>query len=173
MQDSDALRKCHKCIFTNIRLYLNPNSSPECIENSINVSLSDLSAKYIDLVHLSVPWCDQFPALWKMLESLVDKGQLKNIGVHDFTQVQLDSLLKCSRIKPYSNRIASASQELVSYCQKMGIKLIAAPPEAIKVFTPATSKYLDDSASFKWMVRYVITLECQSLILNRGYILNV
>lgn len=42
---------------------------------------------------------------WRAMESLVDQGLVKHIGVSNYTQALLIDLLNYCRIKPYCNQI--------------------------------------------------------------------
>ena len=42
---------------------------------------------------------------WKALESLVDSGKVRSIGVSNFTQEKEEELLKTARIPPAANQI--------------------------------------------------------------------
>ena len=43
--------------------------------------------------------------MWETLESLVDEGKIRNIGVANYNQRELRELLSYARIKPALNQI--------------------------------------------------------------------
>ena len=81
----------------------------EAIINSIQGSLKALNTDYIDLYLIHHPWDDNHDIVrvWNTLESYVDQGILKSIGVSNFSEQQLAFLLNHARIKPVVNQIES------------------------------------------------------------------
>ena len=66
---------------------------------------------------------------WQAMETLVDKGLVKHIGVANFPAILLHDLLSYSRIKPAVNQIEihpyNQQSKLVSYCQARNITVQA------------------------------------------------
>lgn len=69
---------------------------------------------------------------WREMEKLVDEGLVKTIGVSNFTISMLEELLKEARIPPAVNEVelhpSLPQQDLVDYCAKKNIALIAYSP---------------------------------------------
>ena len=59
--------------------------------------------------------------MWRVLETFVDKGLIKSIGVSNFNEVQLSYLIKYARIKPVLNQFQSYpgrhQQSLIDFCK--------------------------------------------------------
>ncbi|XP_043289223.1 aldo-keto reductase family 1 member B1-like isoform X2 [Venturia canescens] len=69
---------------------------------------------------------------WKAMESLVDKGLVKNIGISNFNSKQIDRLLANCRIKPVTNQVEChpylAQVKLSEFCASREIKITAYSP---------------------------------------------
>lgn len=81
----------------------------EAVKKGVKQSLQALNTDYIDLYLIHHPWdnFEQMLAMWRVLESYVDKGILKAIGVSNFDEKQLGYLIENSRIKPAVNQVES------------------------------------------------------------------
>ncbi|KAI8061019.1 NADP-dependent oxidoreductase domain-containing protein [Gongronella butleri] len=81
-----------------------------------------------------IPWVDvDFVDTWRAMEELVKKdGRVKTIGVSNFTIPMLERLLANCSIPPAINEIevhpSHPNIELVEYCQKKGIVVVAYCP---------------------------------------------
>jgi alcohol dehydrogenase (NADP+) len=105
----------------------NHDHAPVHVAAAARRSLSDLGLDHLDLylVHWPVAWThngadELFPVnaaggadeqvvplevTWAAMEQLVDQGLVKSIGVSNFNEKQLRSLLPQCRIKPVTNQI--------------------------------------------------------------------
>lgn len=94
----------------------------QAVHEGVQQSLAALDTDYIDLYLIHHPWDnnDQIALVWRVLESYVEKGILKAIGVSNFSPEQLDALMKHSTIKPAVNQIESHpgkwNQEWIDFC---------------------------------------------------------
>ncbi|AMC93738.1 aldo/keto reductase [Erysipelothrix larvae] len=106
----------------------------EAVHKGVKQSLEALNTDYIDLYLIHHPWDDMEGMLqmWAVLESYVDLGVLKSIGVSNFTQEQLTTLIQRARIKPAVNQIESHpgkwNGELTAFCLEHGIGVEAWGP---------------------------------------------
>lgn len=84
-------------------------ASEAATRKGVEQSLEALDTDYIDLYLVHHPWDnnEEILAMWKVLESYVDAGKLKSIGVSNFDEKQLGYLLENARIKPAVNQIQS------------------------------------------------------------------
>lgn len=69
---------------------------------------------------------------WKAMEKVYEKGLVKNIGVSNFNEEQLERLLKEGKIKPVTNQVECQPYlteiELSKYCKSQGITITAYCP---------------------------------------------
>lgn len=91
------------------------------VKKGVEQSLQALNTEYIDLYLIHHPWdnLEQMLSMWRVLESYVDKGTLKAIGVSNFNEEQLDYLIENGRIKPAVNQVESHpgkwNDEIINY----------------------------------------------------------
>lgn len=118
----------------------------------IDESLRKTGLDYLDMmiIHSPQPWKlvnqsdDRFiegnREAWRALEDAYRAGKLRAIGVSNFLQCDIDSLLETAEIKPMVNQvlchISNSPLELISYCTEKGIVMEAYSPiahgEAVK-----------------------------------------
>src|SRR5580700_5666761 len=139
-------------IFVTTKLW-NSNHRPERVEPAFEASLQRLQLKYLDLYLIHTPFAfqpgdnqdprdqngnviyDQGVTLldtWKALETLVDHGKCRAIGLSDVDLNQLKPIVKAARIKPAVVQVEShpylPETELLEYCKQNGIVLLAFAP---------------------------------------------
>jgi diketogulonate reductase-like aldo/keto reductase len=96
----------------------------EHVIKHVEASLKALDIEYIDLylIHFPLESNEENLRVWRVLESYVDKGLLKSIGVSNFNQDQLAYILKHARIKPVLNQFQSYpgkhQQALIDFCKE-------------------------------------------------------
>ena len=101
----------------------------------VEQSLKALDIDYIDLylIHFPLQTDQENLRVWRVLETFVDKGLIKSIGVSNFNENQLSYLIKHARIKPVLNQFQSYpgkhQQSLIDYCKANDII-----PEAYQSF---------------------------------------
>lgn len=113
---------------------------------SIDESLKTTGLDYFDLViiHSPQPW-DTFRAtdkryfeenkrVWKALEDAYAAGKVRAIGVSNFLQDDLESLLPSCNVRPMVNQVlahaANMPESLIAFCQREGILVEAYSPIA-------------------------------------------
>lgn len=126
---------------------------PEDIRKALSHSLEQLNVSYIDILLIHHPWdnLEEILSVWKVLESYVNEGVIKTLGVSNFNEVQLSYLLKHATIKPALNQIESHpgfwQDDIVKFAQKNNVVIEAWGPltkvsdEAKAVLTKIGSKY--------------------------------
>lgn len=95
----------------------------ECVRHHVDQSLKALKMAYIDLylIHFPLKTNEENLRVWRVLETFVDKGLIKSIGVSNFNEDQLSYLVKHARIKPVLNQFQSYpgkhQQSLIDFCK--------------------------------------------------------
>ncbi|MGO9589783.1 MAG: aldo/keto reductase [Candidatus Acidiferrales bacterium] len=139
-------------IFVTTKLW-NSNHRPERVEPAFEASLERLGFKYLDLYLIHTPFAfqpgdDQDPRdqngnvlydrdvtlldTWKAMESLVDHGKCRAIGLSDIDLDELRPVYESARIKPAVVQVEShpylPETELLEFCKEKGIVLLAFAP---------------------------------------------
>ncbi len=139
-------------IFVTTKLW-NSNHRPERVEPAFEASLDRLRLRYLDLYLIHTPFAfqpgdEQDPRdqngnviydkgvtlldTWRAMESLVDHGKCRAIGVSDIGLNELLPLYESARIKPAAVQIEShpylPETELLEFCMEKGIVFLAFAP---------------------------------------------
>jgi len=139
-------------IFVTTKLW-NSNHRPERVEPAFEASLERLGLNYLDLYLIHTPFAfqpgdEQDPRdqngnvlydrdvtlydTWEAMESLVDHGKSRAIGLSDITLDTLKPLYDSARIKPAVVQVEShpylPETELLEFCQEKGIVFLAFAP---------------------------------------------
>jgi alcohol dehydrogenase (NADP+) len=139
-------------LFVTTKLW-NSNHRPERVEPAFQASLDRLGLKYLDLYLIHTPFAfqpgdNQDPRdqngnvlydrdvtlldTWKALESLVDHGKCRAIGLSDISLDELKPLYESARIKPAAVQVEShpylPETELLEFCKAKGIVFLAFAP---------------------------------------------
>jgi diketogulonate reductase-like aldo/keto reductase len=132
-------------VFVSTKLW-NNNHRPERVKPAFVASLKRLQLDYVDLYLIHTPFAfqpgdEQDPRdangnviydkgvtlldTWRALESLVDEGRCKAIGLSDVTLGQVKEIFEAGRIKPAVVHVEShpyhPQWDLLDYCRKNGI----------------------------------------------------
>jgi 2,5-diketo-D-gluconate reductase A len=97
-------------------------------------SLARLETDYVDLylIHWPVPARDTYLQAWRTLETILESGRAKAIGVSNFTIDQLEHLISETKVVPAVNQIelhvGFQQPELRAYAAEQGIAIEAWGP---------------------------------------------
>ena len=141
-----------KDVFVTTKLW-NSNHRSERVAPAFEASLARLALQYLDLYLSHTPFAfqpgdNQDPRdqngnvlydrdvtlldTWKALETLVDNGRCRAIGLSDVTLDTLKPIYESARIKPAVVQVEShpylPETELLEYCKQKGIVLLAFAP---------------------------------------------
>jgi alcohol dehydrogenase (NADP+) len=139
-------------IFVTTKLW-NTNHRPERVEPAFDASLERLRITYLDLYLIHTPFAfqpgeEQDPRdqngnvvydpgvtlfdTWKAMESLVDHGKCRAIGLSDISLNELVPIYESARVKPAVVQVEShpylPETELLEFCKEKGIVLLAFAP---------------------------------------------
>jgi alcohol dehydrogenase (NADP+) len=139
-------------IFVTTKLW-NSNHRPERVEPAFEASLARLRISYLDLYLIHTPFAfqpgdEQDPRdqsgnvvydegvtlldTWRAMESLVDGGRCRAIGLSDISLNELLPIYESARIKPAVVQVEShpylPETELLEFCKEKGIVLLAFAP---------------------------------------------
>jgi alcohol dehydrogenase (NADP+) len=139
-------------IFVTTKLW-NTNHRPERVEPAFEASLDRLRLNYLDLYLIHTPFAfqagdEQDPRdqsgnviydrgvtlleTWSAMESLVDHGRCRAIGLSDITLEGLLPIYESARIKPAVVQVEShpylPETELLEFCKEKGIVFLAFAP---------------------------------------------
>jgi diketogulonate reductase-like aldo/keto reductase len=138
-----------KDVFVTTKLW-NSNHRPERVKPAFEASRRRLKLDHVDCYLIHTPFAfqpgdEQEPKdergqviydsgvtlveTWRALESLVDEGQCKAIGLSNVNLEKLQEIVEAARIKPAVVEVEShpylPEWELLDYCQRHGIVLLA------------------------------------------------
>ncbi len=148
----EAGRITREDIFVTTKLW-NTNHRPERVAPAFEASLEKLRLKYLDLYLVHTPFAfqpgdDQDPRdengniiydrgvtlldTWRAMESLVDHGKCRAIGLSDITLDGLVPICEAARIKPAVIQVEAhpylPQSELLEFCRKRNIVFLAGAP---------------------------------------------
>ncbi|HTJ29884.1 MAG TPA: aldo/keto reductase [Acidobacteriaceae bacterium] len=139
-------------IFVTTKLW-NSNHRPERVKPAFEASLDRLRLDYLDLYLIHTPFAfqpgdEQDPRdadgnvlydngvtlldTWRAMESLLEDGRCRAIGLSDITLVELAPLYELARIKPSAVQVEShpylPETDLLEFCKERGIVFLAFAP---------------------------------------------
>ena len=139
-------------LFVGTKLW-NSNHRPERVKPAFEASLKKLQLDYVDLYLIHTPYAfkpgeEQDPRdengkviydegvtlldTWRALESLMDEGSCKAIGLSDISLEKVQEIFESARIKPAVVQVEShpylPQWDLLDFCKKKGIVLLAFAP---------------------------------------------
>ena len=147
-----ALGIAREAIFVTTKLW-NSNHRPERVEPAFEASLERLGLKYLDLYLIHTPFAfqpgdEQDPRdqngnvlydrgvtlldTWRAMESLMDHGKCRAIGLSDVSLHELLPIYDAARIKPAVVQVEAhpylPETELLEFCKEKGIVFLAFAP---------------------------------------------
>jgi aldehyde reductase len=139
-------------VFITTKLW-NTNHRPERVKPAFDASLQRLRLEYLDLYLIHTPYAfqpgdDQDPRdqngnvlyddgvtlldTWRAMESLVDRGRCRAIGLSDIGLNELLPIYESARIKPAVVQVEShpylPETQLLEFCKDKGVVLLAFAP---------------------------------------------
>jgi diketogulonate reductase-like aldo/keto reductase len=130
-------------------------------KEAFELSLKNLQLDYVDLYLIHAPFFAKTPedlqAKWRDLEEIHASGKAKSIGVSNFTQKELEPILKIAKIKPAINQIEYHPYlqhgDLVDFHRKNSIATAAySPLTAVVKATPGPVDFKYEELAKKYGV---------------------
>ena len=117
----------------------------DSIRREIEGSLSRLGLDAVDLYQIHWPFPDEdIEEGWATFKELKDEGLVRHIGVSNFSVTQLERAAAIAPVEtlqpPFSLVDLAAEAELLPYCERAGIGVIAYSPMGSGLLTGAMSK---------------------------------
>lgn len=131
------------------------------VRKAFEESLNNLKLDYVDLYLIHWPVSDKFVETWHILEEIYNSGRAKAIGVSNFKEHHIKTLLESATIKPVVNQIELhpylSQIDLVEYCQRQDIVVEAwSPLGANKTNLLEEPKLIDISQSHNKSVAQIV-----------------
>lgn len=132
-------------LFITSKLWNDDHSDPR---KALLRSLEALGLDYLDLylIHWPMAWrkgtimvpdsriSSSMLETWARMESLIEEGLTRHVGVSNFDRTRLEEILANCRVKPYCNQIElhprNSQPKLVAFCLAQGIRVVAWSPLA-------------------------------------------
>ncbi len=127
----------------------NSNHGYDKTKRAFEESLKVLNIEYIDLFLVHWPVNGARDETWKAMESLIDEGGCRAIGVSNYTIRHLKELLDFAKVVPVVNQVEFNpflyQKELLDFCREHGIQLEAYTPlaRAKEMDNPVLKKITD------------------------------
>lgn len=110
-------------------VFFNPNSkfmkchtAEDVVREKVSISLNELQTDYIDSLLIHYPFPEYYVDVWKVMIKLKEEGIVHYIGVSNFHERHIETLIKETGVCPeinecYASPIAT-KQTLVDYCNQ-------------------------------------------------------
>ncbi|MHC4109883.1 MAG: aldo/keto reductase [Planctomycetota bacterium] len=112
----------------------NSDQRSSSVRTAFQNSLLRLGIKYLDLYLMHWPNPGTYLKSWKQMETLYKEGLVRAIGVSNFHEHHLENLLEIADVIPAINQVELhpllSQANLVEFCKKYGIKIMAYSPLA-------------------------------------------
>ncbi|KAI1084085.1 aldehyde reductase 1 [Whalleya microplaca] len=84
-------------------------TKPQDVQEAFDESIGKLGLDYVDLYLVHTPWRASTPEglqdIWAKMEAIKASGRAKSIGVSNFLQEHLETILKTAKVPPAINQI--------------------------------------------------------------------
>ena len=148
---------------------------------AIDGSLATMGLDYVDLmlIHSPQPWSDFRGGdysegnreVWRALEEAYEAGKIRSIGVSNFLEKDVESLLETAKVVPHVNQllvhVGNTPSELLEYCASKEILVQAYSPIAHGAIlgNPAVAEVAERYGVSvpQLCIRYTLQLGTQSL----------
>jgi len=123
------------------------------VKEAFEASLNKLGLDYLDLYLIHWPVEGKFVDTWKKFEEIYHSGKVKAIGVSNFKQRHLETLLHATEVIPAVNQIElhpyMTQESDVVFCKEMGIQ-----PEAWSQFAANQTGLFEEKVLVELAAKY-------------------
>ncbi|MDQ8187913.1 aldo/keto reductase [Pelagicoccus sp. SDUM812002] len=122
-------------VYLTTKLWLDEQGEKET-PDALERSLRKLKTDYVDLylMHWPHPDSTRLQPCWESMQSLLQSGKCKAIGVSNFSERRLSELFEISEFRPAVNQVEfnvfNSRSELESFCRAAGVVLQSYSPLA-------------------------------------------
>lgn len=159
---------------------MTPEEVSDAIEGQFELILEELGVGYVDTMLLHWPGAIDSKdeknaarrlAAWKVLESMLQKGQARSIGVSNFNEHHIEELMKNgAEVLPMVNQIEASAykswDKIKAYCDEKGIKLMAFSPLGLGKESLLNDPVVNSIASGKGVAASQVALR---FLIQQGY----
>lgn len=115
--------------------------------------------------------------VWKVLEDLVEVGQIKQIGVADVEERTFKALHEWAKVKPSIIQVNLATccvvpPTLQTFCKENDIKLLTHSDAADMLPAESIQNIFGKPLLLQWALRFLIHVKCRGVLTTKGYLLN-
>jgi len=169
-------------------LYLRPGVDGTEINEVVQTTLEQLNITHLDKIIISLLFEDTnfenfVRPIWKRLETLKDEKKVNHLGVYNFSQSQLQNLLRFAKYAPIVDYIPlknlnEIKGDFLNWAKEKNINLLSYGNSDQKtLFEPTTLSNIfkhysisDKEYKLNWALRYSAEIEDRKIIVNFGYI---
>nr|CAI5829203.1 unnamed protein product [Callosobruchus analis] len=118
----------------------------------------------------------QIQTVWKALQSFVQGGKIRQIGIADLDESTLRQLYDWAEVKPNIIQINLAAccvvpPTLQAFCKDNDLKLLTHSDPNDVLPKESIQDILDGSLNLKWVLRFLTHLKCRGVLTTKGYVL--
>ncbi|KAI8137708.1 hypothetical protein BJV82DRAFT_335311 [Fennellomyces sp. T-0311] len=164
--------------------YLGKDGPTTCIDSAVQHLQKLLGVDSIDtfIVSFGRSSAASIASAWQYLEALYDQGTLAKLGVADFSDEQLKSILSDSsvRVKPSINQInvgqcCSMPSAMIDLARQHQVELLhngdcADILDSESLTALLQKHHLRATVRPQWVIKYHVFVHCRSIVTDKGYV---
>lgn len=151
-------------------VFMRSHSVAEVVREKVSISLRKLETTYIDALLIHFPYPDYYVDIWREMISLKEEGVIRYIGVSNFSERHIDSLIEETGVCPDINELfvspIGTKASRIAYCHEHDVVPMVYSPlmDLVKgslpvaVLSPLAAKY--DKTIAQIILRWNIEREC-------------
>lgn len=167
------------------KVFLNsddPDSLTEAIQKALIVlkveSINDVIVTFKQKIGNQNDNLSQIQSTWSVLENLIKKGQIKQIGIADIEESAFRALYDWAKVKPSIIQINLSTccvvpPTLQSFCKEHDIKLLTHSDPLDLLPVESIESIFGTPLILKWALRFLIHVKCRGVLTTKGYLLNL